>query len=101
MIPERQACAAGFNVSLKERVNKRRDRRTRCKDYEAAEQDQAEDDRQEPELFPLLHERPKLQQKFSHWTPPLNNLAEERLEKIAGALDKAHTKSLPAKGPGV
>lgn len=70
MIPERQACAAGFNVPLKKRVDERRDCRTRCEDYEAAEQDQAEDDRQEPELFPLLHERPKLQQKLNHLGPP-------------------------------
>jgi hypothetical protein len=41
---------------LEKRVDKRRDCRTRCEDYEAAQQDQAENNRQEPELFPLLHE---------------------------------------------
>src|SRR5437899_1475024 len=47
-------------------VDERRHRRSLREHDQAAEQQEHEDDRQQPELLPLSHECPELHDKFTH-----------------------------------
>ena len=56
-----QVAAAGKLLTiLEERVDEGRDCGTRCKNDEAAQHNQAKDDRQKPKFLPFSHKRPKL-----------------------------------------
>ena len=63
---ETATCSLFTALYLKERVDERCDGRTRCENYEAAQQNKADDNREEPEFLPLFHKRPKLDQKLAH-----------------------------------
>jgi len=53
-------CSLFTAYYLKERVDEGCHGGTRCENYEATQQNKADDDWQEPEFLPLFHKRPKL-----------------------------------------
>src|SRR5687767_3001714 len=57
-------------MKLKQCVHEGCDSRPLRQHDERPEHEQDEDDRQQPKLFPLLHESPQLQDKLAHASPP-------------------------------
>jgi hypothetical protein len=55
---------------LKQRVDERRNSRSRSENDQAAKQNEKEDDGKHPKFLSVLHEAPKLNKKFTHRTPP-------------------------------
>src|SRR6267142_5180393 len=56
-----------------QRVDERRHRGSLREHDQAPEQEQNDDDREEPELLSLAHERPELQHKLAPFTPLLRS----------------------------
>jgi hypothetical protein len=52
--------AIAYCLLSKQRIDERGDSRTRSKDNQAPQKNNADNNGQEPKLFPLSHKRPKL-----------------------------------------